>query len=30
MVYFIEGEAIHIVAFWDTRREPKKQAKQVK
>lgn len=30
MVYFIEGETIHIIAFWDTRREPKKQAKQVK
>jgi len=30
MVYFIEGETIHIVAFWDTRREPKKQAEQVK
>ena len=30
MVYSIEGETIHIVAFWDTRREPKKQAEQVK
>ena len=30
MVYFIEGETLHIVAFWDTRREPKKQAEQVK
>ena len=30
MVYFIEEETIHIVAFWDTRREPKKQAEQVK
>ena len=30
MVYFIEGETLHIVAFWDTQREPKKQAEQVK
>ena len=30
MVYFIDDETIHIVAFWDTRREPKKQAEQVK
>lgn len=30
MVYFIEGETIYIAAFWDTRREPKKQAEQVK
>ena len=30
MVYRIDGEIIHIVAFWDTRREPKKQAQQVK
>lgn len=30
MVYYIDGETIYIVAFWDTRREPKKQAEQVK
>lgn len=30
MVYFIEGETIYIAAFWDTRREPKKQAEQMK
>ncbi len=30
MVYSIDGETIYIVAFWDTRREPKKQAEQVK
>lgn len=30
MVYFIDGETIYIAAFWDTRREPKKQAKEVK
>lgn len=29
MVYFIDGETIYIAAFWDTRREPKKQAEQV-
>ena len=30
MVYFVEGDLIYIAAFWDTRREPKKQAEQVK
>ena len=30
MVYSIDDETIYIVAFWDTRREPKRQAKQVK
>ena len=30
MVYRVAGETIHIVAFWDTRREPKTQAQQVK
>lgn len=30
MVYFIDDETIYIAAFWDTRREPKKQAEQVK
>lgn len=30
MVYFIGDDAIHIVAFWDTRREPKNQAQQTK
>ena len=30
MVYYIDGETIYIAAFWDTRREPKKQAQQVK
>lgn len=29
MVYFIDSETIYIAAFWDTRREPKEQAKQV-
>ena len=30
MVYRVAGETIHIVAFWDTRREPQTQAQQVK
>lgn len=30
MVYRIDGETIHIVAFWDTRMEPEAQAAQVK
>ena len=30
MVYFVKGEIIYIAAFWDTRREPENQAKQVK
>ena len=32
MVYFIDDnkDTIYIVALWDTRREPKKQAQQVK
>lgn len=30
MIYFIEDDLIYIAAFWDTRREPKKQAEQVK
>ena len=30
MVYRILAEYIEIVDFWDTRREPKKQAEQVK
>ena len=29
IVYRIDDDAIRIVAFWDTRREPKKQAEQV-
>ena len=28
MVYRIDSETLYIVAFWDTRREPKKQAQQ--
>lgn len=30
MVYRVDDEDIHIVGFWDTRREPKQQAEQVK
>ena len=30
VVYYIKGDIIHIAAFWDTRREPKNQAKQTK
>ena len=30
LVYYAKGDAIHIAAFWDTRREPKAQANQVK
>lgn len=26
IVYYIEGDTIHIADFWDTRREPQKQA----
>ena len=30
LVYYIDDDVIYIAAFWDTRREPKKQAEQVK
>ena len=30
VVYYVKGETIHIAAFWDTRREPKNQAKQTR
>ena len=30
IVYSIEGDTIHIADFWDTRREPKAQAQQLK
>ena len=30
MVYRIDDDAIHIVAFWDTRMEPEEQAGKVK
>lgn len=28
MVYYIDDNTIHIAAFWDTRREPRRQASQ--
>ena len=28
MVYYVKGDILHIAAFWDTRREPKNQARQ--
>lgn len=30
IVYYVKGDILHIAAFWDTRREPKNQAKQTK
>ena len=30
VVYYVEDDVIHIAAFWDTRREPKAQAREVK
>ena len=30
MVCRVDGDIIYIVAFWDTRREPKEQANQIK
>ena len=30
IVYYVQGNTIHIAAFWDTRREPKAQACQTK
>lgn len=30
IVYYVKDNNIHIAAFWDTRREPKKQARQTK
>ena len=30
IVYFVENDTLYIAAFWDIRREPKKQAKQTK
>ena len=29
MVYYVQGDTIRIAAFWDTRQEPKTQARQV-
>ena len=30
VVYYVKGDTIHIAAFWDTRREPKAQARQTR
>lgn len=30
IVYYVKGDTLHVAAFWDTRREPKSQAKQTK
>ena len=30
IVYYVNGDTLHIAAFWDTRREPKKQARLAK
>lgn len=30
VVYYVKGDTLHIVAFWDTRREPKNQAMQTR
>ena len=30
LIYYIENETIIVADFWDTRREPKEQANQIK
>ena len=30
VVYFVKDDTLHIAAFWDTRREPKGQARQTR
>ena len=30
VVYYIKNDAIHVAAFWDTRREPKNQARNTR
>ena len=30
LVYYVKDDTLHIAAFWDTRREPKNQARKVK
>jgi hypothetical protein len=30
VVCYVKGDTLHIAAFWDTRREPKNQARQTK
>ena len=30
LVYYVKDDTLHIAAFWDTRREPKNQARKTK
>ena len=30
IIYFVKDDVLHIAAFWDTRREPKNQARKVR
>ena len=30
VVYYVKDDTLHIAAFWDTRREPRNQASQVR
>lgn len=30
IVYYVKDDTLHIAAFWDTRREPKSQARQTR
>jgi len=30
IVYYVKGDTLHIAAFWDTRREPKRQARRAR
>ncbi len=29
IVYYVKADTLHIAAFWDTRREPRNQARQI-
>jgi plasmid stabilization system protein ParE len=30
IIYYVKDDVLHIAAFWDTRREPKNQARKVR
>lgn len=30
VVYYVKDDTIHVAAFWDTRREPKRQSRQTR
>ena len=30
VVYYVKGDTLHVAAFWDCRREPKRQAAQTR